>query len=440
MSAILIRGGRLMDPSTGRDEQGDVLIKDGAVRAVGGNLAADGPEVVEAAGCIVTPGFIDLHAHLREPGFEQKGTIATETEAALRGGFTTVCAMPNTDPPPDSAPAVEGLLQRIAQDARVRVLPVGCTTAGRAGTQLAALSELAEAGCVALSDDGSPVPGGSLMRNALTLAGALGLVVAEHCDEPSLSGKGAMHEGAVSERLGLPGQPTAAETAAIARNIELCELTGGRLHIMHVTTARGVELVAHAKERGLPVTCEVTPSHLFLTDEAVAGSDATPAYDTAAKINPPLRAEADRLALLAGVNAGVIDAIATDHAPHAPEEKLCEFDMAPFGISCAETALATVTTLVGRGELDLGAALRALTQGPAEAFALAGRVPGIGTLALGAPGDVTVFDPGERWTVDPSRFASKGRNTPLAGVELEGRVRAVVVAGELRHVAEAAHV
>ena len=439
MSALLIRGGRLIDPADGRDEAGDVLIENGHISAVGGSLDAAGAEVVEAAGCIVAPGFIDLHAHLREPGFEQKGTIATETEAALRGGFTTVCAMPNTDPAPDSAPAVEGLLKRVAQDARVRVLPVGSTTVGRAGQQLSALSELAEAGCVAVSDDGSPIPGGGLMRNALTLAGALGLVVAEHCDAPSLSGKGSMHEGAVSERLGLPGQPTAAETAAIARNVELCELTGGRLHIMHVTTARGVEQVARAKERGLPVTCEVTPSHLFLTDEAVAGGERIPAYNTSAKINPPLRTEADRLALLAGVNTGVIDAIATDHAPHAPEEKLCEFDQAPFGISCAETALATVTTLVARGELDLGAALRALTQGPVRAFALEGNVPAIGTLAVGAPGDVTVFDPEQRWTVDPSRFASKGRNTPLAGVELEGRVRAVVVDGELRHMAEVAH-
>ena len=440
MSAVLIRGGRVIDPASGRDERGDVLIEEGRIVAVGGAVEADGAEVVEAAGCIVAPGFVDLHAHLREPGFEQKGTIATETEAALRGGFTTVCAMPNTDPAPDSAPAVEGLLKRVAQDARVRVLPVGSTTVDRAGEQLSALSELAEVGCVAISDDGTPVSGGGLMRNALTLAGALGLVVAEHCDEPSLSGSGSMHEGAVSERLGLAGQPTAAETAAIARNVELCELTGGRLHIMHVTTATGVELVARAKERGLPVTCEVTPSHLFLTDEAVAGGDPTPAYDTSAKVNPPLRTEKDRLALLAGVNAGVIDAIATDHAPHAPEEKQCEFDQAPFGISCAETALATVATLVERGELELGAALRALTQGPVEAFSLEGHVPGIGTLAVGAPGDVTVFDPEERWTVDPLRFASKGRNTPLAGLELQGRVRAVVVGGEVRHAAEASHV
>jgi dihydroorotase len=440
MSALLIRGGRLIDPASGRDEQGDVLLEDGRVSAIGGSLSADGAEVVDAAGCIVAPGFIDLPAHLREPGFEQKGTIATETEAALRGGFTTVCAMPNTDPAPDSAPAVEGLLKLVAQDARVRVLPVGSTTVGRGGEQLAALSELAEAGCVAISDDGSPISGGNLMRNALTLAGALGLVVAERCDEPSLSGEGSMHEGAVSERLGLAGQPVAAEAVAIARNLELCELTGGRLHIMHLTTARGVELVARAKERGLPVTCEVTPSHLFLTDEAVAGSDATPAYDTSAKVNPPLRTEADRLALLAGVNSGVIDAIATDHAPHAPEEKLCEFDQAPFGISCAETALGTVTTLVSRGELELEAALRALTQGPAETFALEERIERIGALSVGAPGDVTVFDPEERWTVDPARFASKGKNTPLAGIELQGRVRAVVVEGELRHAAEAAHV
>ena len=439
MNRLLIRGGRLIDPATGRDEQGDVLIENGRVRAAGGSLSVDGAEVVDAAGCIVTPGFIDLHAHLREPGFEQKGTMATETEAALRGGFTTVCSMPNTEPAPDSAPAVEGLLQIIEEDARVRVLPVGSTTARRAGERLAALSELAESGCVAVSDDGGPVIGGNLMRNALMLAGALGLVVAEHCDEPSLSGNGSMHEGAVSERLGLAGQPTAAETAAIARNIELCELTDGRLHIMHVTTARGVEMVADAKARGLPVTCEVTPSHLFLTDEAVAGSDPTPAYNTSAKVNPPLRTEADRLALLAGVNSGVIDAIATDHAPHAPEEKLWEFDRAPVGISCVETALATVTTLVARGELELGAALRALTQGPVKTFSLDDHVSGIGTLAAGAPGDVTVFDPEERWTIDPTTFASKGKNTPLAGLELRGRVRAVAVAGQLRHALEAVH-
>lgn len=441
MRALLIRGGRVVDPAAGRDERADVLVADGRVRAIGAGLSGEGAETLDASGCVVAPGFVDLHAHLREPGFEQKGVIATETEAALRGGFATVCAMPNTQPPPDCASAVRGLLERAARDARVRVAPVGCTSAGRAGERLADLAELAEAGCVAVSDDGDPVEGG-LLRHALALAGALGLVVAEHCDDPALSGGGVMHEGATGERLGLRGQPAAAEEAAVARAIALCELTGGRLHLMHLSAAGSVEQAARAKERGLPLTCEVTPSHLFLTEAAVAGSGETPAYDTAAKVNPPLRTERDRRALLAGVNEGVIDAIATDHAPHAPEEKLCEFDAAPFGISCAETALAAVTTLAARGELDPAAALRALTHGPARAFALDRRAPGTGALTPGLSADATVFDPDERWTVDPARFASKGRNTPLAGMELRGRVRAVVVAGELRHdarAAEAAH-
>ncbi len=437
MTTLLIRGGRVIDPSTGLDAQADLLVADGAVREIGEGLSADSAAVVDATSCVVVPGLVDLHAHLREPGFEQKGTIATETEAALRGGFTTVCAMPNTEPPPDSAPAVESLLERVSRDARVRVLPVGCTTAGRAGKRLAEIGELATAGCVAISDDGSPIADGGLMRSALTLAGALGLALAEHCDDPALSRAGVMHEGAVSERLGLRGQPAAAEDAAIARNLALCELTGSRLHVMHLTTAGGLDLVKRAKERGLPVTCEVTPSHLFLTDRAVAGNSEGPAYDTNAKINPPLRTEADRRALLAGVNDGTIDAIATDHAPHAPAEKLQEFDAAPFGISCAETALASVLTLVARGELELAAAIRALTEGPSRAFALADRLPGIGTLAIDVASDITVFDPLETWTVDPAHFASKGRNTPLEGTELTGRVRAIVVAGELRHATEA---
>ncbi len=437
MTTLLIQGGRVIDPSAQLDARADLLVADGAVRAVGEGLSADSAAVVDATGCMVVPGLVDLHAHLREPGFEQKGTIATETKAALRGGFTTVCAMPNTQPPPDSAPAVESLLERVSRDARVRVLPVGCTTAGRAGERLAEIGELATAGCVAISDDGNPIADGGLMRSALTLAGALGLAVAEHCDDPALSGAGVMHEGAVGERLGLRGQPAAAEEAAIARNLALCDLTGSRLHLMHLTTAGGLDLVRRAKERGLPVTCEVTPSHLFLTEDAVAGSSEGPAYDTSAKINPPLRTEGDRHALVAGVNDGTIDAIATDHAPHAPEEKLQEFDAAPFGISCAETALASVLTLVARRELELAAAIRALTEVPSRAFALANRVPGIGTLAIDVASDVTVFDPLETWTVDPARFASKGRNTPLEGTELTGRVRAVVVAGELQHAAEA---
>jgi dihydroorotase len=433
---LLIRGGRVIDPANGIDGILDVLVAEGAVSRVAAGIEAGTATVLDARGCIVTPGFIDLHTHLREPGFEQKGTIATETLAALRGGFTTVCAMPNTNPAPDSATKVEALIERVARDARVRVFPIGCVTRDRAGRELAELAELAASGCIALSDDGSPVANPRLMRNAMELARALGLPISEHCDEPELSHGGSMNEGRVSERLGLPGQPQAAETAAIARNIALSEATGARLHIAHVTTGRGLELVAEAKRRGLPVTCEVTPSHLFLTEDAVFGANTEPLYDTNAKINPPLRTEADRLALVRGVNEGIVDAIATDHAPHAVEDKLCEFDDAAFGISCIETALATVTTLMARGELNLLPALRALTAGPASVFQLPA---GLGTLSQGA-GDITVLDPGHRWTVDAARFASKGRNTPLDGIELTGAVRAVILKGELVHEQEPAGV
>jgi dihydroorotase len=437
---ILFRGARVIDPSADLDRQADVLVADGMVARIGNGLEAGGARVIEVAGCIIVPGLVDIHTHLREPGFEQKGTIATETLAALRGGFTTVCAMPNTSPAPDSAPVVEAIRDIIRRDARVRVLQVGCVTRRREGKDLAELGELAANGVIALSDDGSPVANARLMRHAMELAAALGLPISEHCDEPELSQGGSMNEGRVSERLGLPGQPIAAETAAIARNIALCEQTGARLHIAHVTTARGLELVAEAKSRGLPITCEVTPSHLFLTEDIVFGAGPEPAYDTNAKINPPLRTEADRRALVDGVNAGIIDAIATDHAPHAVEDKLREFDEAAFGISCIETAAATVLTLVDRGELDLVAAIRALTAGPVRAFAIDARIPGTGRLEPGLSRDLVVLGPSAHWTVEPGRLASKGKNTPLAGAELTGAVRAVVLDGVLAQEMEAAGV
>lgn len=438
-NAVILRGGRVIDPANNLDVEFDVLVADGAVQQIGPAIQVPG-RVIDVHGCLVVPGLIDLHMHLREPGFEQKGTIATETLAALRGGFTTVCAMPNTSPAPDSATTVEALLERIARDARVRVLPIGCVTRRREGKELAELAELAAAGCIALSDDGSPVANGRLMRNALELAGSMGLPLSEHCDDPELSHGGSMNEGRISERLGLPGQPEAAETTAIARNIALCEGTGARLHIAHVTTMRGLEMVAEAKRRGLPVTCEVTPSHLFLTEDTVFGSGGEPAYDTNAKINPPLRTEADRRALIAGINNGTIDAIATDHAPHAIEDKLCEFDDAAFGISCIETAVGSLFTLIERGELQLVAALRALTAGPASAFTITKRIPGAGTLTPGISTDITVIDPQARWVVDPMRFVSKGRNTPLTGMALTGSVRAVVLRGEVVFEQEAEHV
>ena len=431
MSDFILRGGRVIDSAASLDQVLDVHVRDGVVVQLGEELHDQLATDIDVSGCIVSPGFVDLHTHLREPGFEQKGTIATETEAALRGGFTTICAMPNTSPAPDSATTVEAFMERVARAARVRVLPIGCVTNRREGKHLAELSELADAGCVAFSDDGSPVADARLMRNALELASARGLPISEHSDDPVLNAGGSMNEGRVSERLGLPGQPAAAEVTAIARNIALAEATGARLHLAHVTTARGMELVADAKRRGLHVTCEVTPSHLFLTEDAVFGPGPGPLYDTNAKINPPLRTEADRLALLRGVNDGVVDAIATDHAPHAVEDKFCEFDVAAPGISCIETALGTVMTLVARGELDLHAALRAMTIGPAEAFALGARVPGIGRIEAGLSADLVVFDPAAAWTVDPSNFASRGKNTPLAGQTIFGTVRLAVLRGEI---------
>ncbi|HEY4670136.1 MAG TPA: dihydroorotase [Tepidiformaceae bacterium] len=436
---VLIRGGRVVDPSAGTDRITDVLLDGGVVGRIADGINAGDARVIDASGCVVAPGFVDLHAHLREPGFEQKGTIATETRAALHGGFTTICAMPNTSPAPDSASEVESLLERIARHAAVRVLPIGCVTRNRSGREMAELSELADAGCIAFSDDGSPVADSRLMRNALELAGALGLPISEHCDDPVLNGGGVMNEGRISERLGLAGQPIAAEVTAIARNITLCEATGARLHIAHVTTARGLELIAEAKARGLPVTCEVTPSHLFLTEESVFGPGPAPAYETNAKINPPLRTEADRRALLAGVNSGLIDAIATDHAPHAHEDKLCEFDRAAFGISCFDTAVGTLLTSVHRGELDLGMVIRALTTGPAGCFGITGRVAGAGSLTPGRSADLVVLDPDHRWTVDTGRFVSKGKNSPLGGQELVGSVRSVVFQGAVAFDREEAH-
>jgi dihydroorotase len=435
VNRILIRGGRLFDPAASLDRATGLLVADGLVARIGEAAGADGAHVIDAAGCIVAPGLVDLHAHLREPGFEYKGTIATETAAAARGGFTTVCAMPNTDPPIDSGAMVEALLDRVRATAVVRVLPIGCVTRGRAGKEMAELTELAAAGCVAFSDDGNPVADAVLMRRALQNAGAIGIPLSEHSDDSRLGAGGVMHEGRISERLGLAGQPAAAEVAAIARNVALAEETGAHVHIAHISTARGVELVAEAKARGLPVTCEVTPSHLFLTEDAVFGPGPVAAYDTNARVNPPLRTEDDRRALLAGLRSGVIDAIATDHAPHAREDKLCEFDYAAPGISCFETALATVLTLVERGELGLARAIEAMTAGPARTFALDRRLPGVGAIAEGGPADIVVFDPAERWPVDVDAFASKGKNSPLHGHELTGRVRATIVAGQLAYAA-----
>ncbi len=442
MNGLLIRGGRVLDPGNDVDlDAADVLLQEGRISAVGRALEADA-RVFDARGLLVCPGFVDLHAHLREPGFEYKETIETGTRAAARGGFTTVCAMPNTEPPIDSRAAVDFVLRRAAELGRVRVLSVGCVTRGRQGTLLADLGELASAGCVALSDDGSPVPDAGLMRHALEYANALGLAIIDHCEDPALGG-GVMHEGWVSTRLGLEGIPAASEESAIARDIALARQTGAHVHIAHVSTAGGVDLVRRAKIEGVRVTAEVTPHHLTLTHERVMsrpGSSAL-AYDTNAKMSPPLRTEKDVEACVTGLAEGTIDAIATDHAPHAVQEKLCEFDVAANGIVGLETAFSLVfTQAVGRFGLTLERAIEALTIGPVRALGLDRLVPGLGALKQGAPADLAIIDPTAVWTVDPSEFASKGRNTPLAGRELRGRIVATIFAGELVHSLEGASV
>ncbi len=437
--SIGIRGGRILDPGRGVDLVGDVLIREGRIAAVGPDVAAEAERIVDARGLIVCPGLVDIHCHLREPGFEHKETIETGTQAAARGGFTTVCCMANTEPPIDSRASVEYILRTPGSQGVVRVLPIGCISRGRQGKELAEMGDLAEAGAVGFSDDGSPVADASLMRHALEYASAFDLAVIEHCEDLSLSHEGVMHEGWVSNRLGLRGIPPAAEDAAVARNIGLAEFAGAHLHVAHVSTRESVELIRRAKERGVHVTAEVMPHHLALTDEAVmlsaTESPGGLAYDTNAKVNPPLRPRADVDACIEGLADGTIDAIATDHAPHAIEDKLCEFDFAAFGISGFETALALCLSLVQAVEavreppLQLPVLIERLTSGPVRALGLERFVPGLGSLAEGAPGDVLVFDPEAEWVVDPERFASKGKNTPLAGRTLKGRVVATVYGG-----------
>ena len=425
--SLAIRGGRVIDPANNIDTVADVLIEDGRIVSIGEHSGAG--ETIDASGLIVCPGFVDIHTHLREPGFEHKETIESGTQAAARGGFTTVCAMPNTEPPTDSAGAVDFVLRRAAETGLVRVLPIGCVTRRREGKELAELAELARAGAVAFSDDGSPVADAGLMRRALEYAGMLATPVIDHCEDPALSG-GVMHEGWVATRLGLRGVPAAAEETMVARDIALAAETGSHVHLAHVSTAGSVELVRQAKARGLAVTAEVTPHHLALTHEAVlTGPAETPAglaYDTNAKVNPPLRSREDVAACVAGLVDGTIDCIATDHAPHAIQDKLCEFDAAAFGISGLETALALCLTA-----LDIETAIQRLTVAPVRAIGLDRRIEGLGTLSPGAPADVALIDPAAEWTVEPELFASKGKNTPLAGRTLRGRVTATVYGGKV---------
>ena len=424
---LLLRGGRILDPSQQLDETGDVLLSNGFVEAVGrlGEVRRDGNELetIDCAGRVVSPGFVDVHCHLREPGREEVETIASGARAAAAGGFTAVCAMPNTDPVTDNQAAVGFILSQARRAAAARVYPIGAISIGEKGETLAEFGEMVGAGAVAVSDDGKPVVSAQLMRTALEYARTFGIPVADHCEEPTLAAGGAMNEGLTSARLGLRGIPAEAEEIMAIRDMLLARVTGGHIHLCHMSTRGSVDLIRWGKERGINVTAEVCPHHLSLTEEAVEG------YDTNAKMNPPLRTRADVEALQAAVKDGTIDVIATDHAPHHYDEKEREFADAPNGIVGLETALAVnLTWLVHSGIIELPLLVERMSCAPARLFKLPG-----GTLRKGEIADVTVFDPDATWTVDPARFASKGRNTPYAGQELRGLVDLTVVDGRVIH-------
>ena len=417
---ILIKNGQVIDP--GRFVgTGDVLIDQGKIAAVGPNLPVPpGCMMIQAKGMLVLPGFVDLHVHFREPGFEYKETIQSGSAAAVAGGFTTVCCMPNTSPINDNQAVTEFILERARAAGLANVLPVGAITKGSEGKELAEIGDLRRSGCVAISDDGRPVMNSLVMRRAMEYARAFDLTVVDHCEDLHLAEGGCMNEGLISTELGLPGIPAAAEDVMVARNLSLSELTGARLHLAHISTAGSVRMVREAKARGINVTAEACPHHFTLTEEVVRG------YNTHAKMNPPLRTWDDVQAIKDGLRDGTIEVIATDHAPHATQEKQQDFTEAPFGIVGLETALSLTLGLVEEGVLSLEQAVAKLTAAPAAAFGLKK-----GTLAVGADADIALVDQHAQWEVDPSKFRSKSRNTPFAGWKVKGQVKTTIVGGRV---------
>jgi len=429
---LLIRGGRVIDPSQGIDRVADLAIQDGkvaAIRAPDEAAAADDGRPIDARGLVVAPGFVDIHAHLRVPGFEYKEDLVSGTLAAAAGGFTTVCCMPNTRPAIDTRGVVESIQEEAARTGKVRVRVHAAITIGQAGKQLVEMGDLVEAGAIGFTDDGIPLASTRLMRHALEYARQFDVPISNHCEDPELYAGAAMHEGVVSTRLGLPGTPRQSEEIMLARDLLLAELTGGRYHCLHVTSGGSIDHIRRAKDRGARVTAEVAPHHLTLTADLVAGrtepvSAALPPYDGNTKVAPPLREREDCARLLAALRDGTIDCMATDHAPHARHEKDVEFADAAVGFSAFETALASALTLVHAGSLSLPLVIEKLTCAPARCF----RLP-YGTLAPGGPADVVVFDPDQEFVVDPASFYSKGKNTPLAGLPMRGVVHYTLVDG-----------
>jgi dihydroorotase len=418
--SLLIRGGRIIDPSQEIDMTASLLMKEGKIIWLGTETPPEEDyAVLDAEGLIVCPGFIDMHCHLRQPGFEDKETIKTSTQAAARGGFTTLCAMPNTNPAMDSAETLNYVRTIAAREGIVRVWPIGSITVGRKGKELANLSEMEFNGAVGFSDDGSPVMSDAIMRQALEYSKNFNRPIIDHCENLEMTKGGQMNEGITSLEMALKGMSAAAEEMMIKRDIELARETGGHIHIAHVSTAASVDMIRAAKEDGVHITAEVTPHHLTLTEEDVK------LYGTLAKVNPPLRTKADTMALLRGLNDAVIDIVATDHAPHTAADKKCVFQDAAFGISGLETALGSLVGLILKSELTLNNMIAALTVGPAHTLGY----QSLGTFELGAPADICIFDLHKEWVVDTEKFASKGKNTPLAGRTLKGKVMATFSMG-----------
>ncbi len=416
----LLKGGRVIDPANHIDEVLDILVEDGLILAVEKNIKAKDAETINVKGMIVAPGLIDMHVHLREPGFEYKEDIASGTRAAAVGGFTTICCMPNTQPVIDDLTTASFVRERARKSGVVNVLPIGALTKKQEGQELSAIADLVAAGCVALSDDGKPVSRSVIMRNGMEYAKMFDLPILSHCEDSSLSKDGQMHEGFYSTIYGLRGIPAEAEEIMVARDVILARLTDARLHICHISTLGALDLVKQAKREGLLVSCEVTPHHLALSDEIVG------TYDADTKVNPPLRSLEHTAALIDGLNSGIIDCIATDHAPHELESKDCEYNLASFGISGLETAVAVCMDMVNRGLIDLNRVIAAFTSGPA-------RILGIdkGSLSPQGAADITVIDPKARTTVDPAGFHSKGKNTPFKGAELTGWPYLTMVKGQI---------
>lgn len=419
---MVIVGGRVVDPSQQIDDLLDLRVRDGRIAEIGPSLAPGGDELrITASGLVVAPGLVDVHVHFREPGQEHKETIVTGSRSAAAGGFTSVCVMPNTTPTNDSVAVTQLIRSRADACGLVNVFPVGAITKGLAGEELAPIGALARAGVVAISDDGHPVMNGQLMRRAMEWAAEIGIPVIDHCEDRNLAAGGVVNEGCCSARLGLKGMNRVAEEVQVVRDCLLAELTGAHVHIAHLSSARSLDFVREAKSRGVRVTCEVTPHHFSLTEEAVAD------FETGSKMNPPLRTDDDVSALLAGLADGTVDCIATDHAPHHADEKALEFDRAPFGIVGLETSLAIgLTHLVATGLLDLSSLVDRMSTTPSRLFGL-----GRGSLSTGSPADVVCFDPAAQFVVDPSQFATMGRNTPYGGAGLKGRVALTVVGGTI---------